>query len=330
MRTSSWSAITVAALAATAVACSAPTSADTASSGSVVIGATPGTMYIPSYTGVQAGYFADRNLDVDIVQLQGTGPTLAGMASGDINISMQDALTVIEANRKGADLRFFCGTGARVERLAVRPDSTLPAATPDDWESAVRQWSGRTFGVVTLGGLAETWIRQTAQSAGVSPDELTFVAVGYGESAVNALEQGLIDYLFAPYFQEVVFGSRLRIVYDAAQHGPVDQRRQQTALWTASKAWLSENADTAHEFCSTTGTIIGDIENGTALDTVIDTLTTHFSLSPEVAEQLADAPDLRALFRNDLDCESFRSTVEYSLGSDSAEQACEQLLWKGA
>lgn len=155
----------------------------------------------------ELGFFRDEGLDVEI--RYGAGAALAAQltANDKIDLSVITYEPVIVGYDKGIRGKFFYQTTSRVIYYIAVPEES-PIKTAKDL-------AGRKIGVVGLGSAAVTVAKSIARSAGVSPDDVTFLPVGFGDQAASALRGNRVDGLalwdggYAPLISS---GMKLRFI----------------------------------------------------------------------------------------------------------------------
>lgn len=294
----------------------------------VSVAAVPGSPFLPLFVGEEAGYFHDRDIEVDVVNTQGTGPAVSALASGDVDVVMLSVSGIASANGEGAKLRAFCGIGDRVENLVSLPDSPLPSATAEDWQEAVRQWEGTTIGMPTLGGDAEMTLDLVIRAAGGDPAKVDYVAVGGGEGALTTLEQGNIDLMWTYPFDLQSFGDAVRIVYAGSTDGPEAMQQESTAFWVAEKEWLDANPALATAYCHGMGEILDQVREREWDDEVHTVLTKTFGVSGETTRRVMAEEPLFNWLGNELSCVNLQASLDAwkHLNDDTATE-CEDVLW---
>jgi NitT/TauT family transport system substrate-binding protein len=155
----------------------------------------------------ELGFFREEGLDVEI--RYGAGAALAAQltANDKIDLSVITYEPVIVGYDKGIRGKFFYQTTSRVIYYIAVPEES-PIKTAADL-------AGRKIGVVGLGSAAVTVAKSIARGAGVSPDNLTFLPVGFGDQAASALRGNRVDVLalwdggYAPLISS---GMKLRFI----------------------------------------------------------------------------------------------------------------------
>ncbi|MGP6170007.1 ABC transporter substrate-binding protein [Microbacterium sp. A204] len=142
---------------------------------------------IPIWTGELNGYFADENLDVEVITFPGqpanaVATVIAGQA--DLVITSPDALIVPTANQGPQGLTWmFTPYQAPTFAIAVLADGDIEDA--GDLE-------GATVAMPSTGAPFETFLKANVQGEDADPAGVQIVAVA-GAAAVEQLNQGVVD-----------------------------------------------------------------------------------------------------------------------------------------
>lgn len=131
------------------------------------------------------GFWAEDGLKVEITRVEGTAVALSAMVSNQIDIAVVSGEAVVPAIAYGQPFVIPYSISQRgIVTTAVRADS--PAR-------GLADLSGATIGVPNLASGAVTFTKAGLSEAGVDPEGVTFVAVGTGAQAANALSSGQVD-----------------------------------------------------------------------------------------------------------------------------------------
>lgn len=133
------------------------------------------------------GYFKDNGLDVTLQFPGGSADVLQGVATNRIDIGAPTPEGVLAAISKGQPVKMFYNwSRASVQSLAVKTDSPI---------RDFGDLRGKIIGVSTLASGAKLVAEAALRDAGIRPTEVTFVAVGTGTAAMDALNTGEVDAL---------------------------------------------------------------------------------------------------------------------------------------
>jgi NitT/TauT family transport system substrate-binding protein len=113
------------------------------------------------WTGMEAGYFADEGLDVQITNVNDTSRAVAVLLSGQAQFSPLDGQVVIQANIKGANLR----------ELAAATNHLVFSVMADPSIRSAEDLRGKRLGITGPGSSTDTAARQALALWKLKPDE---------------------------------------------------------------------------------------------------------------------------------------------------------------
>lgn len=134
------------------------------------------------------GYFAEEGLDVDVVPGNSSAATIQLLVSGraQVGVVVTDP-ALIQRAKSGLKVKSFYAVSRRNGfAMAVLQDSPI---------KSFAELKGKKLGSADLGSGANVYIDARLVQAGLSPDSVTQVNVGYGAPAFEALTTGKIDAL---------------------------------------------------------------------------------------------------------------------------------------
>jgi NitT/TauT family transport system substrate-binding protein len=155
----------------------------------------------------ELGFFREEGLDVEIRYGRGAGLAAQLAANDKVDIAVITYEPVIIGHDKGIGGKFFYQNTSRVIYYVATPEDG-PVRTAADL-------AGRKIGVASLGSAAVTVAKGILRTAGVSPETVTFLPVGFGEQAANALRTKQVDALAlwdGGYAPLVSSGMKLRFI----------------------------------------------------------------------------------------------------------------------
>lgn len=159
----------------------------------VITYAAPGSIsssLAPYFYARELGYLTQENLKLDVVILQGSGEIIPQLVKGSITASMITPDVLISSRQPGRPnfpLHFVYNVFRKsVWQIAVLENSPL---------QAVKDLKGKTVGVgaLTFANVVQT--KSLLRRNDIDPSGTSFVAVGSGGPALEALRTGKIDAL---------------------------------------------------------------------------------------------------------------------------------------
>lgn len=139
------------------------------------------------YVAAQLGFWKQEGLDVEILLTQGSAQTIQLLAAGQVSVGLLNPEPVIVARvAKDLPIRSIASIGTIFSwSTAVAPDSPI---------KSIADLKGKKIGVFNLASGGVFYIKARAIEAGLDPDkDLTFIPVGFGAPAAEALRSGAVD-----------------------------------------------------------------------------------------------------------------------------------------
>ncbi|WP_104107763.1 ABC transporter substrate-binding protein [Nocardioides sp. 616] len=315
-------------------ACGGDDGDDSADSGTVTIANFAGAgITVPDQIAAEKGFFKDRGITPDFVQVTSAGTQLAALTSGSIDVAQNAVSQVMAAQQQGQDVQFFCGGINKAWNVVmVKDDSDIETVDPTDWKEGIKALEGKTFGLDSLGAGQEAYFRSLADQAGADIDSIELVAVGTVGEAAATLNSGRVDAIFGyPFVQQSeVAAGNARVAVDMVKSG--EQLPYHTGYFATTK-WLEANADRAQDFCDAITEADDYLQDDANSADVVSYLADDFGLDEAVAEQFVGPDGLTAIFSPELDCAAI------DLSAEQAEEAktvasdptirCAEMIWDG-
>ena len=139
------------------------------------------------YVAGRLGFWKEEGLDVDILLTQGSAQTIQLLAADQVTVGLLNPEPVVVA-RAMRDLP--------IRSVACIGDifSWATAVAPDSPIKTVADLKGKKIGVFNLASGGVFYIKARAIEAGLDPDkDLTFIPVGFGAPAAEALRSNGVD-----------------------------------------------------------------------------------------------------------------------------------------
>lgn len=136
----------------------------------------------------ELGYFAEENLNVEVVNSEGSVAAVQAIASGSADITPTDAGAILAGAENGVDI---AAIGGLVQfwpwQIATLPGSDIQTAA---------DLRGANIGVISLASGSAPYARAFVNSAGLNAEtDVNLLPVGIGAQAQAALESGQVDAL---------------------------------------------------------------------------------------------------------------------------------------
>ena len=222
---------------------------------SITIGRTPNnSVSLPWAVGDAQGFFKDAGLNVTQVAAASGTALVAGTIGGTFKFTFSPVATTLAAIKSGEDLTVVAPNLALNLMLIMRSDKAGPKGLA--YPQSIAALKGRTIAVSGLGSLADVFLRDLAQGAGLAPDkDLTIIATGASTTAGPALKNGQIDGVIGSPATLLVLASQgldltvLGSVPDGTA-GPNLKPDKFTTWGLTSTAYIRDNPEVFSRYCT--------------------------------------------------------------------------------
>lgn len=178
-------AVVVLALLAAAGARAAPEKAQV----TLAVGGRSTLYYLPLTLAERLGYFRDQGLEVEIVDFPGGAKALQALVGGSADVVAGAFEHTIVMQTMGQKVQAFV-------LLTINPGISLGiAAAQAGRYSWPKDLKGMKVGISAPGSSTQMLVNHLLASVGLTPDDVSYVGVGTGASAVAAMRSGRIDAL---------------------------------------------------------------------------------------------------------------------------------------
>jgi ABC-type nitrate/sulfonate/bicarbonate transport system substrate-binding protein len=179
--------------------------------------------------------------------------------------------------------------GATLTSIAMANQRLIYAllSAPDDPIRTIDQVEGKTVGLPSLGGNAETTLKLVLQEAGIDPASVTLVPAGFDAAAFGLIEQNRIDAMFT--------NTDIRATLEAQDVEIVQADLEDTnpllgLVLTSTEEYRSANADVLARYLRALDAARAELLDEAALDEVIAALKQDWDIpaldDPELAKRI--------------------------------------------
>lgn len=159
---------------------------------------------------MEAGVFAEHNLEVEVVPAQGGALAIPALLSGDIEIAIGQPFGPFRADLQGLDVVMI---GDYADSLAEGRDVNAVVSLGDSGITSPADLAGKRVSVNSLGAAGDLTIMKAVEDAGGDPASIEFVEVAFPDVQAQ-LEAGNIDagWVPDPFMSEIEGGGGTIVV----------------------------------------------------------------------------------------------------------------------
>lgn len=151
------------------------------------VGGKPLLYYLPLTIAERRGLFEAKGLEVEINDFGGGAKSLQALVGGSVDVVTGAYEHTIRMQAKGQDIRAVVELGRFPGIvLAVKRSLADKIKSPKDLK-------GAKIGVTAPGSSTNFFVNHILAKEGVAPEEVSFIGVGAGPTAVAAMKKGEID-----------------------------------------------------------------------------------------------------------------------------------------
>jgi NitT/TauT family transport system substrate-binding protein len=165
--------------------------------------------YLPVTIADRRGYFRDYGLTVTTSDFEGGGQAFDALLAGSVDVAAGAYEHTLRAQAMGQDVR-------AVIELGRFPGVVLAVGKDRPFKS-IPDLKGRKIGVTAPSSSSQFFVLYLMAKAGLAPGDVSFVGVGGGERAVDAMKTGEIDAIsnLDPVITRLQQDGAIRIVVDS-------------------------------------------------------------------------------------------------------------------
>ncbi|CNF87174.1 nitrate/sulfonate/bicarbonate ABC transporter periplasmic component-like protein [Mycobacterium tuberculosis] len=236
----------------------------------MTVGLIPVADYAPVAYALEQGYFEAEGLDIEIQPLQGGAAAVPGLLSGDLQVSVTNWVSFVQAVTKKTPIRAFASGAVATSGYSgvyVRKGADITDA------AGLR---GKVVAVTELKTISELTTRDAIKRAGVDPASVQFTTVPLN-SIVPAVSEGQVDggWLVEPFLsQGKAAGQRQVLDAYAGRFRDVP-----IGGYITSANFAAKNQEALKGFAAALGKAVNEMNDDKSL--VEDTLIGMKAMKPE-------------------------------------------------
>lgn len=200
------------------------------------------------------GYFAEQDLEVELVRAGGGARSLAAVAGGDAQFNIGAPTSAFRARARGSDVMMVAPAVVQyVDNITMSGDWARKQGitAQSTYQDRLRALRGMTLAVSSVGGGADQLVRFLAKQAGINPDrDMTITAIPDGANMMAAMSRSRIDgFVIPPPTGEDAVRSHGAQPLIWAGRGEVPQLDGFVYIGViARESWLNRNREVAVRF----------------------------------------------------------------------------------
>ena len=283
----------------------------------------PGSLVsLPEYVGVSAGIYADNGLNVDLLPLR-TGPdSIAGAASGSADAVSNSLGNTLLANGQGQDLVLVANAWNAPLFSWLKQPSYAMDGLDQAYPANLAGFKDARIGVAGRGTETELFTRVLLKDAGIDPDtEVTWVPVGFGQTAVAAFEAKQVDIIITMEPVQTILDVREtgEMVIDLPSgEGPELFRTYPGVSRIALRSHVEENPALFEAYLTAHDEVIAFISDPANVDQVAAIFAEASGQPMEIATAIV--AKYTSVWQNVFDCQGYANVLEYLVASGQFAQ----------
>ncbi|HEY8474193.1 MAG TPA: ABC transporter substrate-binding protein [Natronosporangium sp.] len=243
---------------------------------SIKVGFIPIGVYSYLWRAEDAGYFAEQNLEVELVPMAGGGEIIPALQSRSLQFGISDALGVINARNGGIDATYVSFNFAQ---SAEDPVHAVLTGNPE--VSSPADLAGKTVATNLSYNTDWTMMRMWLRQHGVDPESVNFQELPFPDM-LAALRNGTVDAagVAEPFYtQGENDGLRVLGNYFTEVRSPVV-----FSGMVALDSYIEDNEDVVERFVTAIHQAINDFNNDPQV--ARDTIAEHTEIDPELVASM--------------------------------------------
>lgn len=208
---------------------------------------------MPPRVAKDLGLYAKHNLDAELTVVNSGPAGVAALLGGSLDFIEPPTDQIIENQVKGTDLRIVVGNEVRNFFNLIVHQRVKLAHEKEGYPAIIRDLKGMRVGVNALGASTHLMMNALLKGAGMTADDVTYVAVGSANTALAAWQADRVDaqMAFTP-FPEIIsaLGTGRSAVDFSSGQGPPVLQKLGTAFeaFSAKASYIREHPDVVNAF----------------------------------------------------------------------------------
>jgi len=208
---------------------------------------------LPVHVAKDMGFYEKNGLDAETIQVNSGPAGVAALLGGSIDFVEPPTDQIIENVIKGTGLKVVVGNEIKNFYLLIGADKSKFPNLDKGYPEVIKDLKGMRIGVNALGATTHLMMNAILKDAGLSQDDITYVAVGSATTALAAWQAKRVDLqvAFTP-FPEIVeaLGAGFPVVDLSKGQGPEVLQKLGNAFegFSTKDSFIKEHPETVDAF----------------------------------------------------------------------------------
>lgn len=234
-------------------------------------------------TAIENGYFKKYGLEINIVHAKSSTEMAAALMGGSGQMGMLSPSVTAPLDQQGVCFKYLAAGVGNYFNIIARKGIDLPNLAKG-YPANLVDLKGKKVGIVAIGGPALPWLGSVLAEAGLSRDDVVYIATGGVATSVAAVQQAQVDFLMSyPPVQQVLDPEDFVMVADLVkiEGDPLDALVQSFAGTTCEYA--TQNPKVVKAFCSGVWDAYDYVTDPANFDGVSQIIAKMLKIEPDVA-----------------------------------------------
>ncbi|HEX6019397.1 MAG TPA: ABC transporter substrate-binding protein [Burkholderiaceae bacterium] len=157
----------------------------------------PGTAGLTMRVAIAKGYCENAGIKCQLQVIPSATLGIQAALAKSIEVAFASAETIVPAVMKGAKLKYVGNLYAKSPGEIIVGNHVAAANAGKPFPTWAKDLKGKKIGVTSRGSAVETGMRFILEKAGLTAEDVTWVAVGPPATTIQALAHGQIDFAFS-------------------------------------------------------------------------------------------------------------------------------------
>ncbi len=272
---------------------------------------------LPAHVSVTQGLLEARGITGEFIQCPSGPANAAALISRQVDIVGNTPDNMLGIRNADFDVVMF-GQAIDTHFFDIIVSNNFGEIDCDqgDWECVMTALDGANVGVVARGAAAEQIARQLLESAGLDPDNTTYIATGLSGTTLAALSSGEVDYAitFEPGMTQGEADGIGYLPFSLRNGDGPPELDWPSLVLTTSRAVWDESPNAVLHYRESLREAVEWIRDPANRDAVLAEMGTFLGLEGDIAEAVLDANVASLSTTFQLDQARIENNVNYAVG----------------